>query len=167
MELSAEELQKIPWKALSHGACSLSCMLNELPTCCVGSCSALQLKIFCLLLWLPVLQQFFSRLQENSSIAEVSKVFLCGQGQVPCCQLECGRLCAPGSRAWAAGSGCSCSPRSWRCQLVSATSVFWCHLFQNTEESSGRHISPAHPNHYLAPTTGWISLPWKKGLLGT
>lgn len=64
MELSAEELQKIAWKALSHGACSLSLAPAEQASHVLyksESCSAMQLKdpVFCLVLTLPILLQFF------------------------------------------------------------------------------------------------------------
>lgn len=64
MELSAEELQKIAWKALSRGACSLSLVPAEQASHVLykpESCSAMQLKdlVFCLVLTLPILQQFF------------------------------------------------------------------------------------------------------------
>lgn len=67
MELSAEELQKIAWKALSHGACSLSLAPAEQASHMLykpESRSAMQLKdlVFCLVLALPIQQQFFLHL---------------------------------------------------------------------------------------------------------
>lgn len=64
MELSAEELQEIAWKPLSHGACSLSLAPAEQASHMLykpKSHLATQLKdlVFCLVLTSPILQQFF------------------------------------------------------------------------------------------------------------
>lgn len=81
MELHAEELRKIAWKALSHGACSLSLAPAEQASHKLykpESRSAMQLTDpdFCLVLTLSVLLQFFLEVRETSDIAEVLQISL-------------------------------------------------------------------------------------------
>lgn len=79
MELHAEELWKIAWKALNHGACSLSPAEQASHKLYKPeSHSAMQLMdpVFCLVLTLAILLQFFLEAQETFDIAEVLQISL-------------------------------------------------------------------------------------------
>ena len=113
MELSAEELQKIAWKALSCGAAAcLFLLLNRLPTCFTSlnlaqPCS-LRIRSSARSWPCPFYCSFSCLCRKLWILQRCCKYpsYLCKQGQMLCCQLGA-------ARPHAAGGGASCgSPQS-------------------------------------------------------